>query len=231
MNHLSFAGGIGLVMLLVANASAQAPSEPAKAVTIPLKDVWALRGPWSVKAPETRDIRKLDEELTKQTGSSALNSIIEKLLEAPSRPQNRNSAGPGFAVIGRDVDALLAAKGVVVDGVKPRDSFSVGNDISLVFYSHPRSGVDVQEVARRGNDISIRYRFVGYVERYVSLQFALIPLGPLPAGKYHVSIIQTQPVQKFRDEYKPVKSCIDLGLGLRIVSGDFSFNVEETNDK
>ena len=50
--------------------------------------------------------------------------------------------------------------------------------------------VEIRQVVRHGKQIEIRYRLVRPVEKTNPAHLALIPVGKLPVGKYHVAMVQ-----------------------------------------
>jgi hypothetical protein len=109
-------------------------------------------------------------------------------LPIPSGFPKHENMAPGFAVIGQGVDALAAAHNVLVNQEPISKVFSENADLSLVFFAREDSwGVVIECVARNGKEIDIVYhREPHRTPVSGGSQFALIPIGRLPAGEYKV---------------------------------------------
>lgn len=179
-----------------AQVRGESPSEKSK--TIPLGEIWAY------KMPGARDIFDLDKKGKDKPGGglvgSTLRSSMLRLDEVrPEQLKAKNWARSGFAVSSSGRAALQATHAVFVTGEKPRNSFLPDEEITIVFFSEPAGGnhVRIQQVVRKGERIEIQYRLEPYLESYVSQSLALIPLGRLPIGKYHVEAHQLPREEKF----------------------------------
>jgi len=159
---------------------------------------------------------------------------------------------PGFAVIGTNLDlkAVQQLHAVLVEKQPPRRSFQVGSDITLVFFSYqPAPSVQLHRVDRVENRVEIRYRFVprhtgsNIHFRIAPGFFALIPLGKLEAGEYHVNYVKSALIRQFiSPDYVPetrmqkiiVQDISNLKYepisredARKMVCNPFSFTVEE----
>ncbi|MEX2309626.1 MAG: hypothetical protein WD738_18790 [Pirellulales bacterium] len=212
MYRNSFVSGFAATILFLSGAQAESPNDKAEAVTIPLDRIWAR------EMPGTRDIEKLDPK----------RPLVYEIRRAIGFPPKDKEAQPAFAVLGTGLDALREAHAVFVEKKKPRDRFPAASEVSVVFFSYQFGPyVHVHEIARQGNIVDIRYRFVPHEEQITAEGIALIPLGKLGAGKYRVDIIQTPMEQKYLDKgFRPVSEA----NARRIVSRSFSFAVSEQGE-
>ena len=109
-----------------------------------------------------------------------------------------------FAVAGQGKDALRGAHGVLVRGEAPKTAFSVGDDITLVFYTHfSPFPINFDRIYREAHVIAIDYYFdvprditVLSSGHYVYL--ALIPLQDLQAGKLEVLVKRLESRKRVR---------------------------------
>jgi len=213
MNRLALYCGVAIAVLWSATATADPPNEQAnaEAVTIPLDLIWAYG------MPGTRDIRSLDADKPLGIRVGGPPSFISC--------QGRKIAGPGFAVLGTGMEALLATQAELPEGQKPRDSFPFGSELSVVFFSHGFGYyVHVHRVERQGNVITVRYRFVPHRTLNLSSHFALIPVNELQPGKVQVNIVRSPMEQKYVDGgFKSVSSDDER----RVVCKSFSFSIEK----
>jgi hypothetical protein len=99
--------------------------------------------------------------------------------------------GKGFAVPGTGKSAYDAVLDLLHEGKQISHEFAEGTEISLVFFSQSyRQRVLLEPVRRQGKKLEIRYRYERDETKGTGTrQFALIPLGVLPPGSYHVSIV------------------------------------------
>ncbi len=148
--------------------------EDPVAERIPLDHVWALH------MNGTRDVRELASDaaanirrsLTRQTGERA-------------------KAGPCFFVTGEGEESLRNAAKVLVDGVPPAKTLPVDKNVSLVFYSYAAPGYVVLHSVRHSDfRVTVRYKVLTHDSTNMSVHFALIPLGTLPAGRVEVEIVE-----------------------------------------
>jgi len=220
------------LVLLSVTAAAEPPKEQADTLTIPLDQMWAF------DMPGTEDIRELEPAILRKNlqklptaeqfkllRKAIISKIAESLsTEAPSWPREGGKAEKGFAASGSSVEVVHRAFAALVDGDAPRATFSTDDRIHLFFFSHSfESYVYIRQVVQRGNAIEIRYSVVPHTERHVTPNFAIIPLGNLPAGKYDVTIIPLPLDQKYKQAgFKPMSE----DWLRRMVCGSFSFDVE-----
>jgi hypothetical protein len=175
----------------MATTRAQSPSAETVGGSIPLKEVWAngMRG--------TRDIQELEREQFKLTGKAFVDAILTSLIDSSRWERDGGSARPAFAVLGKDAEALRGAHAVLVEGQKPKQSFSPDDAVSVVFFAYGFSGrhVSIRNVRRDDTSIAIQYASDRYFERHRSPRIALISIGRLVSGTYRVEIVQ-RPMDK-----------------------------------
>jgi len=214
---------LSLVLLIIAagNVSADEP----KTVTIPLDQIWAF------DMPETRNIEELRSKQSAPTAKLLLDQISRSWMESPCWLQESETAGPGFVVAGSGLQALQSACAIITDKQKPLQSLSSNDDVTVVYFSYPVSGdfVHLRKVERRGDSIDISFRLQPYFERHIWFTVALIPLGKLPAGEYHVEMRQLPTEQKYVDWGF---SRLNVEYSRRFVCKSFSFVVvDHGNDR
>lgn len=188
---------------------------------------------WAYDMPGARDVCELEpDNFGEQTRtlpdaeriSLSKDSLTQQIRRAIKYSVPRSTdAKPGFAVLGRGLEALRAAYQVLVRGESIQATFPEDAEVSLVFFSHlAGSYVRLENAERRGNKIEIRYRFVAHRTKDATNHFALIPLGKLPPGKYQVDIVQLpieHPNRTAEMAYLPPDKA------RRIVCQPFSFTV------
>lgn len=187
----------------------------AESREIPLKEIWAYN------MPGTRDVGTLESNKPPATRYGPLVRNIRNVL-SDCRTEGKK-ARTAFAVSGTGHVALREAHAVIVEGKKPHKTFPVGGEISAVVFSCSFGAyVHLHKIERKGNLIEIDYRFVPHKTKESTEHFAIVPLGPLPAGEYLVAVINAPMDQRFVDAgVKP----IDLKVANEVVSRSFSISV------
>jgi hypothetical protein len=189
-------------------------------IEIPLAEIWAYNMPGTYKMSANR----LASGEYAFPGGAMVLAIHNSLRFVEPEKQVK----PSFAVAGTGMDALQSAHKILVDEEDPRETFSLSEEISLIFFSHEFSQyVHLEDVTRRETTITIPYHFVPHGEKVVTNHFALIPLGKLPVGIYKVNVVRS-PLEANFNEYgvKPVGRDWEL----RVVSKSFQFAVEQPGD-
>jgi hypothetical protein len=201
-------------------------SHAEDAVEIPLSEIWAL------DMPGTRDVRELEPEAFGQQVRSLQPedqiALQKKSLIGQIRAQlywdDRKKPMPGFAVSGNGIDALRAVRDVLIENSGAHNELR-STDLITVLFSSLQSGVEVHiyEAKWSKNLIQVYYRFAPHEQMYSTEHFALIPLGKLTRGEYHVKYIVGPMEAKFRDAgFKPAtEERVD-----RLISQSFKFNVK-----
>jgi len=234
MNRVSLIGGFSIMVLFVAVATAETPSEHPKSKEIPLDQIWGY------KLPGTRDVRELEPKADPKLLSKELEGLSpvdaerrmsdeftrrldhRKILKALNmRPKADETAGTAFVVAGTG-KAALANAALVFAGSKERQTvFPPDADLSLVFYSYDCGRyVRLRSVDRWSNFITVRYQFVAHATMEITKHFALIPIGKLSEGDYHVKVEQLAPFDERGLPPKPISE------PQSIVSGSFAFVVQ-----
>jgi hypothetical protein len=240
MNRYAILCGFAVAAISVATAAADPPSKQLDSgtVTIPLDQIWANH------MPGTRDIYSLEpdifstdassrpaEERARRSDESLLNQIGSRLQPSPvvnPGPVKIPKPRPAFAVLGDGRKALEAANSVLIQERESQESFPAGSELSLVFFSHQAgSRVHLVAVLRRGFTIEIRYRFYADGLAMRTSHIALIPLGQLPAGKYHVEISQSPMGDRFNGV---ATGKVMKDWGQKLVCSPFSFSVDDPQD-
>jgi len=236
MNRLSFVA----VILVALQMLAAVYADPPDVETIPLDQIWAYN------MPGTRDIRELESQKHLQSLTLAERKRVPRegiwtatlkslLTESPTWPKDGQTTGPGFVVAGDNCKALQAAYRVLIEGNTPSDSVPPRSDSTLVVFSYQCGAYfEIQNVARRGNSIEVRYRLVLPLEtKTQSANLALIPLGQLPPGSYQVSMTELPTGEEAIDgHYAPLsQNRLDKPSqehwSRRVVSKSFAFSVTD----
>ncbi len=240
MNCTSFITLFTLGLLLCVPTVADEPKEHAEVATIPLDQIWGY------SLPDTRDIAGITlPETDPQEGVIGRTDAmfrrqreqnIEQLRRALTAKPPTERALPGF-VLPRHPDFFTLQKasnrvaGMMQYAHEKRrfesETFRAGEDMTLVFFTHPASYyVRLRKVGRQDNEITVQYEFEPHASPEVTVHFALIPLGKLPAGEYQVRFEQIPLAQKYREAgFDPVEPD-----ALTIVCRPFSFKMWEPAD-
>ena len=202
------------LLLMALPCAAEEPVAPLVKIC-PLDQIWAL------DMPGTRDIREIVKVDTTRVPPrpSQLDLLTRALLHKTS-----SERFPGYAVPGRPNHGFRWAARAL-RGREPFGPIPAAEDTQLLFFSHVSSyRAELLSVRRDGFDIKIEYRFAPQYSSEARVSFALIPLGKLPAGEYHVAIQQAPMEQKHLDAgFEPVEE----EQASHMVCGPFSFEVYE----
>ncbi len=226
MTRPLFIVGVTLVLLCSMRAIADEPKEEAEVKTIPLDQIWGYN------LPDTRDIAGIpfpDQPDSVGQTYAFLNRQreynIEQIRLALSRKPPGEKALSGFVVPAQlDSRSLLGVYQPLRGKPNPfqRNSIPEGKELTLVFFSYPISyHARLRKVEQQGNEITVHYQFEPHYTPEATAHFALIPLGKLRLGEYHVSYKQIPIEQKYRDAgFEPVHPD-----AAEIVCRKFSFNI------
>jgi len=176
--------GFLLVLFVVGCSSDQPPPiEIPPPVEIPLDKIWAF------EMPGTSNVRDLD-------AAKQPDSLVAPILKELSRRWLEDmESDKCFVVVGTPKEALQNAYNTIVLGHDTRIEWTPEDNLSLVFYSRPCSAyVHLKNVERKRNDFLLEYEFVPHDEKNRTQHFAMIPLGKLTPGEYHV-LPQEEPVR------------------------------------
>ncbi len=213
--------------------SQESKQSSSQTVVIPLDEVWTNEMPGTRNVfdleptPGSKRWATLSQEERTRPRKLLWEPIVNSLME---RAGKRETIGAGFAVKSNDLEALRAAHGVLVDGKEPRESFAVGSDVTLVFFSYPSDGyhIHLKRIERHDDEIAIQYDLKPYFERYLSMGFALIPLGKLPVGKYRCIPTQIAMEPRFA---AMVKKSLDEDWSFQFVCKPFFFSITDGPSK
>lgn len=199
-----------------------ANGDDARFTTIPLDQVWA----WWM--PGTRPMQVSSKPGQPRPPEATFLRDIRRALA--NRPATGDAPRSGFAMLGKDLDAIREAHTVMVGGQESRDSFCSNEDISIAFFSY-QAGVYVHldQIERRGSVIRVQYKLVPHRTREATEHFALIPLGKLPVGVFSIKYEQLPLKQSVADSYRVPPTRPELAQ--QIVSRDFSFEVQECDSE
>lgn len=211
---------MGYSHLLAVACAIGAATTDTDPIDIPLKEIWALN------MPGTRNVRELEPVRENETALSKEERIRGSLVEHTRWSLNSNfwppygaKAGRGFIVAARGVESLREAHAVLAERNEPREEFSTGEELTLVFYAYECArSIYLDSVSREGNTIRVRYHFDAHRTLRMSTHFALIPLGRLSAGKMRVRM------ERLADTGNSERS-IDPVSARRYVCDSFSFGV------
>ncbi len=197
------------------------PQPPeSKILWTPLDQVWARR------MQDTRDIYELEKEPA--VGKNSVDEILESLIKISHDLRAKQKlAKPGFAVEGSDGLALKNVHEILVGGQEPPHSLPAKSNVTLVVFSY-FADIDfqVRTVGRHDYTIDIKYRFVEYLERNLTMQLALIPIGKLSSGKYRVNMIQLPAILRAGKHYIPMTPSRLEPSPYLFISQPFSFEVK-----
>ncbi len=237
MNRPSFIVGLTLLLLSSMRAIADEPKQEAEVTTIPLDQIWGYNLPGTrdiagIPLPETDPqqgvIGRTDAMFRRQREHD-----IEQWRRALTAKPPTERALPAF-VLPRQPDFYTLQKasnyvaGMMRHGYENRgiesETFRAGEDMTLVFFSHPASYyVRLKKVEWQRNEIKVHYQFEPHLSAEVTVHFALIPLGKLPAGEYEVRFEQIPMEQKYREaSFEPVHP-----EAFHIICRPFSFMIWE----
>lgn len=198
--------------------------ESKKPVEIPLDQIWAL------DMPGTKDIRTLENQekfkgmLMADIIKSSLVENTKSMLSSRHLPRAGESAGPGFVVLGKGLEALKEANAILNKKKDQEKTFPVNQELSLVFFSYnfPRV-IEFDEISRTDDEITIKYHFHDHGVMLNKTYFALIPLGVLPAGEFSVRLKRLSDTSRENVISNPVA----LETARRVVPDSFDFQVEK----
>lgn len=223
MSRFSIIGPLILISILFSQVSGEPPGDKSK--SIPLDKIWAY------EMPGARDITTLEKSLNERADKGPLWLIYESMVLRAGKLKYKDLARPAFAVSGGDCSALRAAQSVLVDGTKPRKTFSKDEELTIVFFSEPVSKyrVRVGQVARTDNEVRIDYQLEAGVYGQDYHNFALIPVGKMSIGKYQVNMRQL-PHEQTPIEIKKGFKPLDKEWSNNYLSAPFRFSVAEKRE-
>ncbi|MFO0789994.1 MAG: hypothetical protein U0805_11105 [Pirellulales bacterium] len=194
---------------------------------------------WAFEMPGTHDIRELEpDKFGERTRSLPSDQRFRLLDESKTfqiraaikknHPSNDNGAQPGFAVLGTGAEALDGAYNVLVKGEKADETFPLDSNVTLVFFSRLAGQyVHLKRIERRDNTFEVGYQVVPHMTTNSTWHLALIPVGKLPIGKYHVQITQ---LPGGKDKTGHLAGGFSASEAQHIVCGAFSFSVVDRKE-
>jgi len=242
MHEFRRAGVFGLVWLAVGvgcayAAGGEVKSSKAETVVIPLSEVAGLgRKGLNNLEPDLLIYRDTPEKIARYSTPEGLEEMkrlstkslvrqIKRAFYEMSR-NKKSKAGKGFAVSGRNRDALPKLYRVAVNGETPKEIFSAGKEISLVFFSYPATPVvRIESIERTGAIVNISYSIYPQGRQILRSKLLLIPCGKLPIGNYQVNMhrLPANKTSGFTENLSPVLEELEN----RIVCKPFSFTVSD----
>jgi len=195
----------------------QSKPQHGQPITVPLKSIWGghLQG--------NRMFGQFDLDMPPGLAPSLLGVDIDKALATPPA----DAAKPGFVVLGKSGEALLGAHAVLVENKKPLAPIPANSEVSLVFFTYASDfSAHLHDVEVDGHDITVRYQFVPETIKDLKSTYALISLGKLSAGDYHVAMTQLPMDQKYIQRGSKPPSDEDVH---RLVCQPFAFSVHPSD--
>jgi hypothetical protein len=210
MRRTAVLSGLALMLLPVAAASAEPAQEKQETVTIPLDKIWAY------EMPGTQDVRKLQQH-------KLAPSMVEQIRQILDDSIDGEEARSAFAVSASGYAALNAAYRVLAKDQKPKCRLSPRKDVTVVFFSRSSSRyVVLTRVEVIDSTVKVHYKMVPHLTKEMTVHFALIPLGELRSGEYHVEIIR-QPIDN-RVVEAGINPASDAYVR-RVVCSSFAFEI------
>jgi len=212
-------------------------ADKPESIEIPLEQIAGLgRGGLRTLEPELHVYRDTPEKIKKYSTPEGMEEIRRKMAKSLAIPIERSVATlpigkkvkprAGFAVLGRDRAALPGVHRVLVQGGAPENSFSLGSEVSIVFFTHPTTPrVRLDRVVQKGNTIEIHYRMIFRGQTSSRSTLVFIPCGKLPAGEYQVKMIRSS--RKEKEISTRDWPLVQPGLENQIICQPFSFTVSD----
>lgn len=93
---------------------------------------------------------------------------------------------------------MREAQRVIVDGAETQSVFPVESELTAVFFTTELNDyLDLKRVDIDGNTINIAFKLIPKETEDAPSYFALIPLGKLPTGEYHVNMVNSSDEQEW----------------------------------
>ncbi|MDC0936652.1 hypothetical protein OAS39_10225 [Pirellulales bacterium] len=107
---------------------------------------------------------------------------------------SEQKAGPCLIIPAEGIAALKIAAETLDRNLPAPKTIPFGRPLSLFFYSHIAPGyVQIRSIQREESLVTINYQIVTHASAAATTHYALIPLGPLPDGKFRVDIKELPP--------------------------------------
>jgi hypothetical protein len=228
MDRFSLTAIVAIVCIPTLAVLADIQKEDSNTQIIPLNEIWGYN------LPDTKDVSGIqfpkEKEGVGQTFAYLArerSTNIELIRRALAIKPPSEQAMAGF-VLPRQPDSLIL-RGIYSQlnrkpGPNKRD-WQEG-EYTLVFFAHSSSYyARLKKVEREGNKITVHYQFEPHMTPEATVHFALIPLGELSAGEYHVDFQQMPLAPKYREiGFEPVHPD-----AAELVCRDFVFTVVGTS--
>jgi hypothetical protein len=170
---------------------------PDNAIHVPLDQVWAYG------MPDTKDVCELEPDLIsaqtkglpeKERQRLASYSILENLAKSlrflpDKRPVDQK---PGFGVAGTGIEALRAARDVIVGDRPAQQAFAPGTNVSAVVFSYPSEyAITLDSVTKTtnpkfykgsGRGVEVRYHLTPNLSADLIEHLVIIPIGKVPSS-------------------------------------------------
>lgn len=243
MKRLETTGGILLWLVVVAVAVAEPPAEKPNTVTIPREKI-IFAGPGAREfrnlEPEMFEYRDTPEKIAKYSTPEGIKEFA-RIIERANReslvigieramnamPKGKEAKmGPGFAVEGQGRAALQGIYDVLVKNKEPLRHFSSDKELSLIFYNRRmQPGIHLESVTRTADVFNVKYLLVSHGMLVAMPNLALIPVGKLEPGEYHVNIerLPEKEAEFNQRGFPPV----NVGFETNYVCKPFDFVVEK----
>ncbi len=204
-------------------------------VAISLEEIAGLgRGGLRTLEPELHISRDTPEKFAKYSTPEGIKELKAKMAQSLAIPIERalhnlprdgnSKALTGFAVRGKNRNALVNVHRVLVEGGKRSEIFLTDEEISIVFFTPAISPATIlRMIERRENTFDIRYALRNRYLASMTAKIVFIPCGKLPPGEYQVTMTRDYEAEKQFNQAK-VKP-VERGLERRLICRPFSFSV------
>jgi hypothetical protein len=209
-----------IAFLLFGSVSVADEVPTERDVVIPLADIFALG------MPGTGDLDALLKASAEERGKQPF------LAERLARTLTAQPPGPMQALVVSGTPELATARALTAfrkaDALFKKRATVLGTEVQLVFYRFVSNyEVEIVSATRRGSEVLVEYRFAPSLQPQATVDFALIPLGDLPAGKYFAKFHQLPMEQAHLDGgFAPVEADVAAAL----VPSDTTFEVFDLTD-
>jgi hypothetical protein len=240
---LRTSGVFAVTVFVCVGAHAEAPSDDPQAATVPLDQIIqgssgsrALRDlepeffvyrdtPETIAKYSTPEGLKEIEKIQKRAAEHSLVYAIERAM-LNMRPSADGTIGLGFAVRGSGRSALEGIHDVLVKGQEPQQRHSASKEVSIVFFSQPAQPyVRIHSVLRSGTRVEVRFILISHGHMSLTWNLALIPLGTLRPGDYHVEMVRMRELEEMSNELGFPR--LEAGVENQIVCQNFRFSVTQ----
>lgn len=211
---------------------------------VPLEDIYGYHRRLRELEPELFIKRDTPEKIAEYSTPEKLQEIRDKAEESLTLPIERAmqslalnqgksdsfadwKPAPGFAVAGRDRDALARIHAVIVEGKKPTNEFATTDDITIVFFALRANGLRLFNASRTDDEITLHYGFLASGNLTSHWHLSLIPIGKLPPGEYKVKYLRSLTLEKEAQKDPRISQFGNREAGgqEKVICGDFVFKI------